>query len=149
MCPLRLCLAVIIALPIATPKELKNKVSYALGNFTNRTRLSLFSGLLFPFIGGWGFAVVYDWPNGFAFILSFLAPVWTICAHFVGSGDNNCLQKVIHVIGSFDSPVHISEEASNAATAVPWAIIWATSTAGILGIGTVFIILVNLVSYLF
>ena len=63
--------------------------------------------------------------------------------------NNNCLQKAIYVIGSFDSPVHISEEASNAATAVPWAIILSTSTAGILGIGTVFIILVRLASYLF
>ncbi|KAI9439462.1 APC amino acid permease [Russula earlei] len=86
-----LCLAVIIALPVATPKELKNTASYAFGNFTN----------------------LYDWPNGFAFISSLLAPVWTI--------------------GSFDSSVHISEEASNAATAVPWAIVWAISVAGILG----------------
>ncbi|KAF8272727.1 amino acid/polyamine transporter I [Lactarius quietus] len=90
-----LCLAVIIALPIATPSELKNSPSYALGNFTN-----------------WATSV-YDWPDGFAFILSFLAPLWTIC--------------------SFDSSVHISEEASNAATAVPWAIIWATGIGGVLG----------------
>jgi amino acid transporter len=87
-----LCLAIIIVLPIATPSELKNSASYALGDFTN----------------------LYDWPSGFAFILSFMAPVWTIC--------------------SFDSPVHISEEASNAATAVPWAIVWATSIAGIFGL---------------
>ena len=63
--------------------------------------------------------------------------------------NNNCLQKAIYVIGSFDSPVHISEEASNVATAVPWAILLSTSTAGILGIGTVFIILVRLASCLF
>jgi len=93
VCTLSLCLGVIFALPAATPKELKNSASYALGNFTN----------------------LYDWPNGFAFILSFLAPVWTIC--------------------SFDSSVHISEEASNAATAVPWAIVSAISIAGILGLG--------------
>jgi hypothetical protein len=31
----RLCLAVIIALPVATPRELMNGPSYALGNFTN------------------------------------------------------------------------------------------------------------------
>ncbi|KAI9508233.1 APC amino acid permease [Russula earlei] len=86
-----LCLAVIITVPVATPKELKNTASYAFGNFTN----------------------LYDWPNGFAFISSLSAPVWTI--------------------GSFDSSVHISEEASNAATAVPWAIVWAISVAGILG----------------
>lgn len=86
-----LCLAVIIALPAATPSEFKNSASYALGNFSN----------------------VSGWPDGFAFILSFLAPLWTIC--------------------SFDSSVHISEEASNAATAVPWAIVNAIGIAGILG----------------
>ncbi|KAI0275985.1 amino acid/polyamine transporter I [Russula aff. rugulosa BPL654] len=88
-----LCLAVIIALPVATPKELKNSARYALGDLTN----------------------LYDWPNGFAFILSFLAPVWTIC--------------------SFDSAVHISEEASNAATAVPWGIVWSICIAAIFGLG--------------
>ena len=31
----RLCLAVIVALPAATPKEFRNSASYALGNFTN------------------------------------------------------------------------------------------------------------------
>ena len=35
-CPLRLCLVVIIALPVATPAEYKNSASYALGDFTNR-----------------------------------------------------------------------------------------------------------------
>jgi len=34
--PSRLCLAVIIALPVATPAEFKNSASYALGDFTNR-----------------------------------------------------------------------------------------------------------------
>jgi len=86
-----LCLAVIVALPAATPKELRNSASFALGNFTN------FNG----------------WPDGYAFILSFLAPLWTIC--------------------SFDSSVHISEEASNAANAVPWAIVNAIGIAGVLG----------------
>ncbi|EPQ55770.1 APC amino acid permease [Gloeophyllum trabeum ATCC 11539] len=86
-----LCLAVIVALPAATPSEFKNSARYALGNFSN----------------------VSGWPDGFAFILSFLAPLWTIC--------------------SFDSSVHISEEASNAATAVPWAIVNAIAIAGILG----------------
>ncbi|KAF9507561.1 hypothetical protein BS47DRAFT_1303851 [Hydnum rufescens UP504] len=86
-----LCLAVIIAVPVATPKEFHNSASYALGNFTN----------------------LNGWPNGYAFILSFLSPVWTIC--------------------SFDSSVHISEEATNAATAVPWAIVGAIGISGILG----------------
>ncbi|KAI0063022.1 APC amino acid permease [Artomyces pyxidatus] len=86
-----LCFAVIVALPAATPKELKNSAKFALGTFNKQV----------------------DWTSGFAFILSFLAPLWTIC--------------------SFDSSVHISEEASNAATAVPWAIVWAIGIAGILG----------------
>ncbi|KAG2047467.1 amino acid transporter [Suillus hirtellus] len=86
-----LCLAVIIGLPAATPKANMNSASYALGNFTN----------------------LNGWTDGYAFILSFLAPSWTI--------------------GSFDSSVHISEESSNAATAVPWAIVSAIGIAGILG----------------
>jgi len=88
---LALCLAVIIGLPAATPKEFINSANYALGDFTN----------------------LNGWPDGYAFILSFLAPLWTIC--------------------SFDSSVHISEESSNAATAVPWAIVSAIGIAGILG----------------
>ncbi|KAG1728991.1 amino acid/polyamine transporter I [Suillus paluster] len=86
-----LCLAVMIGLPAATPKENMNSASYALANFTN----------------------LNGWPDGYAFILSFLAPSWTI--------------------GAFDSSVHISEESSNAATAVPWAIVSAIGIAGILG----------------
>ena len=35
--------------------------------------------------------------------------------------------------GGFDASVHISEEASNARTAVPWAIISSVGIAGILG----------------
>ena len=38
--------------------------------------------------------------------------------------------------GSFDSSVHISEEASNAAVVVPWAIVSAIGIAGLLGLGT-------------
>ncbi|KAI6106449.1 amino acid/polyamine transporter I [Pisolithus croceorrhizus] len=87
-----LCIVVIIVLPAATPQEYINSASYALANFTN----------------------LNGWPNGFAFILSFVAPLWTIC--------------------SFDSAVHISEEASNAATAVPWAIVSSITIAGILGL---------------
>ncbi|TEB34406.1 APC amino acid permease [Coprinellus micaceus] len=86
-----LCMVVIIVLPITTPNEFRNTPSFALGDFTN------FNG----------------WPNGFAFILSFLAPLWTIC--------------------SFDASVHIAEESSNASVAVPWGIVNAISVAGILG----------------
>ncbi|KAK7055125.1 gaba permease [Favolaschia claudopus] len=84
-----LCVVVIIALPAAT--AFKNSAAVALGKFEN----------------------LNGWPDGYAFILSFLAPLWTIC--------------------SFDSAVHISEEAGNAATAVPWAIVCAIGIAGVLG----------------
>ncbi|KAJ6554278.1 amino acid permease-domain-containing protein [Mycena capillaripes] len=83
----------VIALPIVTPANLKNKASYAFGDFENVT----------------------TWPNGFAFILSFLAPLWSI--------------------GGFDVGVHISEEAKNANVAVPWAIIWVTAVGCTLGLG--------------
>jgi amino acid transporter len=45
------------------------------------------------------------------------------------------LLMVIYIIGSFDSAVHISEEASNAATAVPWGIVWSICIAAIFGLG--------------
>ncbi|OCH88534.1 hypothetical protein OBBRIDRAFT_836526 [Obba rivulosa] len=79
-----LCVAVIIALPASTPKEFRNSASHAFGGFAN----------------------FYGWPDGFAFILSFLAPLWTI--------------------GGFDASVHISEEASNTRVAVPWAAVWSS-----------------------
>lgn len=75
----RLCLAVIVALPAATPSELKNTASFALGGFTNCTHPLLFHSFThltdFP-------SVVNGWPDGYAFILSFLAPLWTICTLF-------------------------------------------------------------------
>jgi len=73
-----LCFAVIVALPAATPKEYKNTASYALGNFTNRTSSPVLNvvqmNCLIP-------CIVDGWPNGFAFIMSFMAPLWTICAY--------------------------------------------------------------------
>ncbi|KAI6152263.1 amino acid/polyamine transporter I [Pisolithus tinctorius] len=86
-----LCLAVIIGLPIATPRQYMNTASFAFGSFNN----------------------LYGWPDGFAFILSLLTPLWTVSA--------------------FDASVHISEEASNAATAVPWAIACSNIIATSLG----------------
>ncbi|KAF9038948.1 amino acid transporter [Hymenopellis radicata] len=77
---LALFLAVIIVLPVSTPSNLHNTPSYAFTHFENTS----------------------GWPNGFSFILSFLAPAWTVAG--------------------FDTSVHISEEARNAPTAVPFAI---------------------------
>ncbi|KAF9479939.1 amino acid transporter [Pholiota conissans] len=48
--------ALLIALPVATPPEFKNSASFVFGNFQNLTL----------------------WPSGFAFLLSFLAPAWVI-----------------------------------------------------------------------
>ncbi len=53
------------------------------------------------------------WPTGWAFMLAWLSPIWTI--------------------GSFDSCVHISEEASNAAKAVPYGIMMSIASCWILG----------------
>ncbi|KAJ7635704.1 amino acid/polyamine transporter I [Mycena polygramma] len=88
-----LVLVMFIALPAATPAELKNSAKYAFGSFENLTL----------------------WPSGFAFILSFLAPLWSI--------------------SGFDAGVHISEEARNANVAVPWAIVYATGVGTSLGFG--------------
>ncbi|TCD66345.1 GABA-specific high-affinity permease [Steccherinum ochraceum] len=88
-----ICLGVIIALPIATPKENINTGRYVFGTFVNLS----------------------GWPAGFAFILSFLSPLWTIAA--------------------FDAPAHISEEASNASYAVPFATLTSPAVAVVLGWG--------------
>ncbi|KIL59816.1 hypothetical protein M378DRAFT_84638 [Amanita muscaria Koide BX008] len=85
--------AVIIAVPVATPPELRNSAAYVFGNFTNLT----------------------TWTNGFAFILSFMSPLWAV--------------------GGFDSQVHISEEARNANVAIPYGIILATFSGIMLGWG--------------
>lgn len=88
-----LCFTIIIALPIATPLKDRNSASFALGSFIN----------------------LAGWPSGFAFILSFTAPLYSI--------------------GGYDASVHMSEEASNAATAIPWAIISSIALSVVLGWG--------------
>jgi amino acid permease (GABA permease) len=88
-----LCFIVIIALPIATPPQYRNGASFALGSFIN----------------------LAGWPSGFAFILSFMAPLYSI--------------------GGYDASVHMSEEASNAATAIPLAIISSIAVSVVLGWG--------------
>ena len=54
-----------------------------------------------------------SWPAGWTFMLSWLSPIWTI--------------------GAFDSCVHMSEEATHAARAVPLGIISSAGLCGILG----------------
>lgn len=53
------------------------------------------------------------WPTGWAFMLSFLSPIWTI--------------------GAFDSCVHMSEEASNATKAVPFGILMSIGCCWLFG----------------
>jgi amino acid transporter len=53
------------------------------------------------------------WPTGWAFMLSWLSPIWTI--------------------GGFDSCVHMSEEAANAAKAVPYGILMSVGSCWFLG----------------
>ncbi|SJL00755.1 related to UGA4-GABA permease-also involved in delta-aminolevulinate transport [Armillaria ostoyae] len=82
---------IIIGIPAATPQEFRNDAKFAFEDFTN----------------------VSGWPNGFAFILSFLFPLWGV--------------------GGYDAAVHMSEEATNASIAVPVAIVLSTLSATILG----------------
>lgn len=58
------------------------------------------------------------WPQGWTFMLAWLSPIWTI--------------------GAFDSCVHMSEEASNAAKAVPLGIL--SSIGMCWGLGFVLVI---------
>lgn len=53
------------------------------------------------------------WPTGWTFIMAWLSPIWTI--------------------GAFDSCVHMSEEATHAARAVPLGIIASAGLCGVLG----------------
>ncbi|PBK76436.1 amino acid transporter [Armillaria solidipes] len=94
--------AFIIALPIATPPEYKNTAKYALSHFEN----------------------VSDYSDGFAFILSLLAPCWTICG--------------------LDSSIHTSEEAWNAPTAVPFAILGSVVVECVLGLAVVICLAFNM-----
>lgn len=85
-------LAVIVALAAGTPSEYKNSASFVFTDFENT--------------GFWT-------NNGWAFMLSFLTPVW--------------------VVSGFESSATIAEEASNAAKAVPFAMISSLVTATITG----------------
>jgi amino acid transporter len=88
---LALILGTIIALPAGTPSENRNSGAFIFSQLENLT----------------------TWPQGWAFMLAWLSPLWTI--------------------GSFDSAVHISEEAANAAKAVPLGIVGAIGLSWVLG----------------
>ncbi|PRT54606.1 GABA-specific permease [Wickerhamiella sorbophila] len=82
-----------IALPVGIKSHGKdlNSASFVFGDTTNQ----------------------YGWSYGWAFLLSWMAPIWTI--------------------GAFDSCIHMSEEASNAATAVPLGICMSIGMCAVLG----------------
>ncbi|KAG1723081.1 amino acid/polyamine transporter I [Suillus paluster] len=61
------------------------------------------------------FTNLNGWPSGFAFILSLLSP--------------------LSIMAGYDASVHISEEASNAASAIPWAITSSIAVSAVLGLG--------------
>lgn len=88
-----LVVATAIALPVGKAKNAPpiNSGSYVFGDVENYT----------------------TWPTGWAFMIAWLSPIWTI--------------------GAFDSCVHMSEEATHAARAVPLGIITSTGMCGILG----------------
>ena len=66
--------------------------------------------------------------------MSFVYPLWTICK---SSLERFSIILTFIYAGSFDSAVHISEEATIAALAVPWAIISSILVAGTLGFGAI------------
>lgn len=87
-----LILITIIALPVGTyMNSSPNNGAYIFGDVENLT----------------------TWPGGWAFMLAWLSPIWTI--------------------GGFDSCVHMSEEAANAAKAVPYGILMSIGVAWGLG----------------
>lgn len=90
-----LILATIIALPVGRASQ-RNDGQFIFTNIENLT----------------------TWPTGWAFMLAWLSPIWTI--------------------GAFDSCVHMSEEASNAAKAVPLGIL--SSIGMCWGLGFVIVI---------
>ena len=92
-----LIVATIIALPIGKAKG-RNNGSYI---FTHTENLT-------------------TWPTGWAFMLSWLSPIWTI--------------------GGFDSCVHMSEEAANATKAVPYGILMSIGSCWLFGFILVIVI---------
>ncbi|KAF7361655.1 GABA permease [Mycena venus] len=104
-----LFLVVIIALPVATPKELHNSASFAFGHFENTS----------------------GWTNGYAFIMSFLAPAWTVGASLL-------VFFSCSVLISFSQRdlirVYISaRKRETLPRAVPFAMLCATILSSILG----------------
>ena len=92
-----LIFATIIALPVGRAMN-RNSGSYIFADTENLT----------------------TWPTGWAFMLAWLSPIWTI--------------------GGFDSCVHMSEEAANATRAVPYGILMAIGSCWLFGFILVIVI---------
>ncbi|MCJ1289067.1 GABA-specific high-affinity permease [Xylographa carneopallida] len=92
-----LIVATIIALPVGRAMN-RNSGSYIFADTENLT----------------------TWPTGWAFMLAWLSPIWTI--------------------GGFDSCVHMSEEAANATRAVPYGILMAIGSCWLFGFILVIVI---------
>ncbi|KAL9121243.1 MAG: hypothetical protein Q9187_002198 [Circinaria calcarea] len=92
-----LIFATIIALPVGKASR-RNDGPYIFGHVENLT----------------------TWPAGWAFMLAWLSPIWTI--------------------GGFDSCVHMSEEAANATKAVPYGILMSIGSCWLFGFILVIVI---------
>ncbi|EER44944.1 GABA-specific permease [Histoplasma capsulatum H143] len=99
-----MAIATIIALPVGKSRSAKglNSASYVFTHQENHTA----------------------WPAGWAFMLAWLSPIWTI--------------------GGIDSCVHMSEEAKNASKAVPRGILGSISGCWLLGFITVCVIALSM-----
>ncbi|EDN11074.1 conserved hypothetical protein [Histoplasma mississippiense (nom. inval.)] len=99
-----MAIATIVALPVGKSRSAKglNSASYVFTHQENHTA----------------------WPAGWAFMLSWLSPIWTI--------------------GGIDSCVHMSEEAKNASKAVPRGILGSISGCWFLGFITVCVIALSM-----
>ncbi|KAG5421942.1 GPT1 [Candida metapsilosis] len=74
----------------------------------------------------WSLQNQTDWPQGLAFLISFLGVIW--------------------VMSGYDSPFHLAEECSNAAVAVPRAIVMTSVVGGVIGFFFMIAIAYTLVS---
>ncbi|KAL4076210.1 hypothetical protein J3A83DRAFT_4225637, partial [Scleroderma citrinum] len=115
---LSLCLAVIIGLPAVTPKQDMNNANFTLTTYNERLAQWL---CIYPFL----------------YMLTFVN-LFVVTLHFCSVPRDTKADQTSCAAG-LDTGVHISEEASNAAVAVPWAIVSADIIAGLLGLAIYFL----------
>ena len=77
-----------------------------------------------------------NWPSAFTFLLGFAGPLWVTGTSIRFVTTVGYLSTLMDSpIAGYDGPIHMSEEASNATTAVPIAIISSLAMAIVLGFG--------------